>query len=87
MLKASGYKTENYAPPLVNPYDVSTADRYMTRMPGEDLYSGMTPAQRSAQQLMEEYSRLNDATTRREEWDGRAGHCDRADSHCWRGRE
>jgi len=85
VLKASGYKTENYAPPLVNPYDVSTADRYMTRMPGEDLYSGMTPAQRSAQQLMEEYSRLNDATTRRE--DGRAGHCDRADSHCWRGRE
>lgn len=68
VLKASGYKTENYAPPLVNPYDVSTADRYMTRMPGEDLYSGMTPAQRSAQQLMEEYSRLNDATTRREEW-------------------
>ena len=40
----------------------------MTRMPGEDLYSGETPAQRSAQQLMEEYSRLNDATTRREEW-------------------
>jgi hypothetical protein len=68
VLKSSGYKTENYAPPLVNPYDVTTADRYMTRMPGEDLYSSTTPAQRSAQQLMEEYSRLNDATTRREEW-------------------
>lgn len=61
VLKSSGYKTENYAPPLVNPYDVTTADRYMTRMPGEDLYSSTTPAQRSAQQLMEEYSRLNDA--------------------------
>ena len=68
MLKASGYKTESYKPPLVNPCDITTADRYMTRMPGEDLYSGETPAQRSAQQLMEEYSRLNDATTRREEW-------------------
>ena len=68
VLKASGYKTESYKPPLVNPCDITTADRYMTRMPGEDLYSGETPAQRSAQQLMEEYSRLNDATTRREEW-------------------
>lgn len=67
VLKASGYKTESYKPPLVNPCDITTADRYMTRMPGEDLYSGETPAQRSAQQLMEEYSRLNDATTRREE--------------------
>ena len=68
VLKASGYKTESYKPPLVNPCDITTADRHMTRMPGEDLYSGETPAQRSAQQLMEEYSRLNDATTRREEW-------------------
>lgn len=40
----------------------------MTRLPGEDLYSGMTPAQRAARKLMDEYNRLNDATTRREEW-------------------
>ena len=44
VLKASGYKTESYKPPLVNPCDITTADRYMTRMPGEDLYSGETPA-------------------------------------------
>lgn len=68
VLKANGYKTESYAPPLVNPYDVTTADRLMTRLPGEDMYSGMTPAQRAAQQLMDEYNKLNDATTRREEW-------------------
>ena len=68
VLKASGYRTESYAPPLINPYDVSTADQLMDRLPGEDLYSGMTPAQRGAQQLMDEYNRLNDATTRREEW-------------------
>lgn len=35
VLKASGYKTESYKPPLVNPCDITTADRYMTRMPGE----------------------------------------------------
>lgn len=68
VLESSGYKTESYAPPLVNPYDVTTADQLMTRLPGEDIYSGMTPAQRAAQKLTEEYNRLNDATTRREEW-------------------
>lgn len=68
VLKGAGYQTESYKPPLINPYDVTTADQLMARLPGEDLYSGMTPAQRGAQQLMEEYNRLNDATTRREEW-------------------
>lgn len=63
-----GYSTESYAPPLVNPYDVTTADQLMERLPGEDLYSGMTPAQRAAQKLTDEYNRLNDAATRREEW-------------------
>ena len=68
VLKGHGYKTESYKPPLINPYDVTTADQLMTRLPGEDLYSGMTPAQRAAQKLVDEYNRLNDATTRREEW-------------------
>ena len=60
VLKANGYTTESYKPPLVNPYDVTTADQLLTRLPGEDLYSGMTPAQRAAQKLMEEYAALND---------------------------
>lgn len=68
VLKGTGYTTESYAPPLVNPYDVTTADQLMTRLPGEDLYSGRTPADRAAEQLRDEYNRLNDATTRREEW-------------------
>lgn len=68
VLTANSYTTQSYKPPLVNPYDVTTADKLMTRLPGEDMYSGMTPAQRAAQKLMEEYNTLNDATTRREEW-------------------
>ena len=68
VLTDSGYKTESYKPPLVNPYDITDAEKLMTRLPGEDLYSGMTPAQRTAQKLTDEYNRLNDATTRREEW-------------------
>lgn len=43
VLKANGYQTESYKPPLINPYDVTTADQLMTRLPGEDLYSGHDP--------------------------------------------
>ncbi len=68
VLTSQGYQTESYKPPLINPYDVTTADQLMQRLPGEDMYSGMTPAQRAAQKLIEEYQKLNDATTRREEW-------------------
>lgn len=67
-LLANGYRTESYKPPLVNPYDVTTADQLMARLPSETLYSGMTPAQRAAEHLVAEYNRLNDAATRREEW-------------------
>ena len=47
---------------------ISTADQYMERLPGEDLFSGRTPADRAAEKLIEEYNQLNDMTTRREEW-------------------
>ena len=67
-LPGTGYKTESYKPPLINPYDITTADQLMSRMPGENIYSGRTPAQRAAERLMDEYNSLNDATTRREEW-------------------
>ena len=65
VLKGTGYKTESYAPPLINPYNVTTADMLMERLPGETMYSGMTPADRAAQQIADEYRRLNDAVTRR----------------------
>lgn len=68
VLKDSGFQTESYKPPLVNPFTITTADQLKDRLPGEDLYSDKTPAQRAAAQLKEEYNLLNDATTRREEW-------------------
>lgn len=63
-----GYTTESYKPPLINPSKVTTADQLMSRMPGESLYGGKTPAQRGAEKLAEDYTELNSATTRREEW-------------------
>lgn len=68
VMRGEGYRTENYKPPLINPCSITTADQLLTRLPGEDLYSGKTPAQRAAEKLNEEYDRLNDATARREEW-------------------
>ena len=68
IVQAEGYETKSYAPPLINPATVSTADTLLARLPGEDMYSGKTPADRAAEKLIEEYNQLNDMTTRREEW-------------------
>ena len=68
IVQSEGYETKSYAPPLINPATISTADQYMERLPGEDLFSGRTPADRAAEKLIEEYNQLNDMTTRREEW-------------------
>ena len=59
VLKNEGYQTESFTPPLINPMTVTTANDAMERMPGEDLYSGMTPEERAAKQLIEDYQRLN----------------------------
>ena len=68
IVQNEGYETKSYAPPLINPATVTTADMFLQRLPGEDIYSGRTPADRAAEKLTEEYNKLNDMTTRREEW-------------------
>ena len=68
VLRDQGYKTESFTPPLINPLTITTANDALERAPGEDLYSGKTPEERAAQQLIEDYKRLDDAATRREEW-------------------
>lgn len=68
IVQNEGYETKSYAPPLISPATVTTADMFLQRLPGEDIYSGRTPADRAAEKLTEEYNKLNDMTTRREEW-------------------
>lgn len=68
VIRDEGYRTETYTPPLINPCTITTADQLLKRLPGEDIYSGRTPAQRAAEKLVEEYDKLNEAATRREEW-------------------
>lgn len=67
-VKTEGYQTRSFAAPMVSGYITTTASQMMTRLPGEHLYSGMTPAERAARKLMEEYATLNDAAVRREEY-------------------
>lgn len=68
VVTGSGYQTREYTPPMVVPDKVSTAETYMTRLAGENPYSGMSPAARAAQALREEYQELEEMITRREEW-------------------
>ena len=53
IVQSEGYETKSYAPPLINPATISTADQYMERLPGEDLFSGLTPEDRAAEKLIE----------------------------------
>ena len=68
IVQSEGYETKSYKPPLVNEATISTASQFLKRLPGEDLYSGRTPADRAAEKLIEEYNTLNDMVTNREEW-------------------
>lgn len=68
VLKDNGYQTKQYTPPLVAPTTVTTADMLYDRLPGENLYSGMTPAERAMKKIQEDYIKLDDSVTRREEW-------------------
>lgn len=63
-----GYTTRTYKPPMVNPKMVTTAEQLLKRMPGEPLYSGLSPDDRAAAQLGKDLIELEDLITRREEW-------------------
>ena len=39
IVQNEGYETKSYAPPLINPATVTTADMFLQRLPGEDIYS------------------------------------------------
>ena len=66
-VKNEGYETKTYTPPLVSPYKVTTAEDLMTRLPGENPYSGKSPAQRAVEKLGADMIELRDMIARREE--------------------
>lgn len=38
IVQNEGYETKSYAPPLINPATVTTADMFLQRLPGEDIH-------------------------------------------------
>jgi len=64
----TGYQTNTFTPELVAPDKVTTADDLMKRMAGEQLYGGMSPAQRAAEKIGQDLAELDEMITRREEW-------------------
>ena len=63
----TGYQTRTYTPPLVAPDKVTTTDDLLARLPGEDLVSGMSPAERAVLKLQADFAELRDMIVRREE--------------------
>jgi hypothetical protein len=63
-----GYQTKSYTPPIVAPDKITTVDDLVSRMAGESVYSGRTPAERAIVKLSEDFAELDEMITRREEW-------------------
>ena len=63
----SGFQVKSYTPPLVAPNKITTVDDLVSRMAGESIYSGMTPAERAVKKLLDDFVELDEMITRREE--------------------
>lgn len=67
VVERHGYRTNTYEAPEVSPQMITTAEDMLKRLPGEALYSGMSPTERAAQQLGADLRELDEIITRREE--------------------
>jgi len=64
----SGFQTKSYTPPLIAPDKITTAGDLENRSAGENIYSGVTPAERAVTKLADDFRDLIEMITRREEW-------------------
>jgi len=63
-----GFETRQFTPVLVAPQTTTNAGHITSRMMGEPLFGGMSPAERAALKMGEDFRKLEDMITRREEW-------------------
>lgn len=68
LMDKRGFETKTFTTPLLAPATLTTAEELLARMPGEAVYSGMSPEQRAVRKLSEELRDLRDSIDRREEW-------------------
>lgn len=67
VVEREGYKTDSYTAPLLKPKMITTAEQVALRSPGEGIYSSKSPEERAEEQLIRDYSELDDIITRTEE--------------------
>jgi hypothetical protein len=63
-----GFETREFTPILVAPQTTTNAGQITSRMMGEPLFGGLSPAERAALKIGEDFRKLEDMITRREEW-------------------
>lgn len=63
----NGYQTKYYTAPLVAPDKVIEAEEMLDRIPGEQIDSDMTPAERAVRKLSKDLVDMNEQIARREE--------------------
>ena len=63
----TGYKTNSFEPALVAPDTITTVDDLLSRIAGENIYSGMSPDERAVKKIAADMLKLEDMITRREE--------------------
>lgn len=63
-----GFQTNTYEPPFIAPNTITTVDDILKRTPGESLYNGKSPNQRAVEKLQQDFRKLDQMITRREEW-------------------
>jgi len=68
VLANQGFTTNTFEAPLLKPKKKTSAEDILNRLPGEALYSGMSPDERAAVKLGKDLAELNDAIDRRIEW-------------------
>lgn len=67
-IENEGYQTKSYKTPLLAPNKVTTAQDLLSRMAGENPYSGVTPADRAIKKLGDDFIELEDMIARRKEY-------------------
>lgn len=68
VLADQGFTTKTFEAPLLKPKKKTTAEDILKRLPGEPLYSGMSPDERAGIKLGKDLAELNDSIDRRIEW-------------------
>lgn len=67
-MNREGFTTKTYQPPQIKPDRIITTDHIRPRLPGDNIYTRRSPADRAAIIMAQDILELDEFITRREEW-------------------